>query len=576
MSKTYCNPLNLSYRYQHVDTAGKRSIYREGADPTLIHFKGKYYMFVSMSAGLWWSDDLAQWQYHQNKDLLIHDYAPDVRQIGDYLYFCASKRNENCPILRTQDPLSDQFEVVSSTFEFWDPHIFCDDDGRVYFYWGCSNRDPLYGVELDPQTMTPLTEKRPLFIAQPDLHGFERLGENNVPKPRMGLITPGISSSPYTEGPFLNKHQGRYYLQYAVPGTEYNSYADGVIVSENPLGPFEFPDHNPFSSKPGGFISAAGHGSTIQDKHGNWWHASTMRISVNHMFERRVGLFPAGFDEDGILYCNQNFADYPLSIPDGKFDPRKIEPQWMLLSYKKPAKASSSQPGHPPELAVNEDIRAWWSAAKNQAGEYLQLDLGDSYTVHAIQINLADDSLDLPERSEQEMGGPPFMRRYIETNKMVTRYLVEGSLDGNQWFILTDKRSAESDLPHDFFVYNEGKEVRYIKVTGSETPYEQNFRVSGLRVFGKGKGEKPTATNTQAKRTGDLNALIQWQPAEGAQGYNIRYGIHPDKLYLSWQVYEQTHLDLPTLNKGITYYVCVDSFNENGITKGKTIEIEGM
>ena len=30
----------------------------------------------------------------------------------------------------------------------------------------------------------------------------------------------------------------------------------------------------------------------------------------------RIGLFPAGFDDDGVLFCNQNFADYPMVVPD--------------------------------------------------------------------------------------------------------------------------------------------------------------------------------------------------------------------------------------------------------------------
>ena len=104
----------------------------------------------------------------------------------------------------------------------------------------------------------------------------------------------------------MTKHNGTYYLQYACPGTQYNTYADGVYTSKSPLGPFTLQVSNPFSAKPGGFMTGAGHGSTIADKYGNYWHASTMRISVNHDFERRVGLFPAGFDKDGVLYCNQN------------------------------------------------------------------------------------------------------------------------------------------------------------------------------------------------------------------------------------------------------------------------------
>lgn len=573
MDKTFCNPLNLAYRYQHFRLFGKWSVFREGADPTLICFNERYYLFVSMAAGFWYSDDLVEWRFHENKQLLIYDYAPDAQQVGEYLYFCASRPGANGPILRTKDPLSDQFEQVSCAFQFWDPAMFRDDDGRVYFYWGCSATEPIYGVELDPQRMTPITEKVALLKADPSIHGFERLGEDCDPKRKSGLIAMIFSRTPFTEGAFVTKQNGRYYLQYATPGTEYNTYADGVYVSDSPLGPFTFASHNPFSSKPGGFITAAGHGSTIQDRHGNWWHAATMRISVNNMFERRVGLFPAGFDADGVLFCNQNFADYPLSIPDGKFEPWDIAPQWMLLSYKKPVTASSAQKGHAPELAVNEDIRTWWSATSNRPGEYLQLDLGEPYTVHAIQVNLADDQLKAPKHPKEELGGHPLMKRHIETQPLATSYTLEGSLDGTQWFVLEDTRAAHTDLPHDLFIYPKGKPLRYLKLTGYERPYQQALKVSGLRVFGKGNGQKPAQAVATAQRTSELSARLQWQRVEGAQGYNVRYGVQPDKLYLSWLVYDATELELPTLNTGSTYFVCVDSFNENGITAGNAIEI---
>lgn len=98
---TYCNPLDLGYRYQHTKE-GHAAGFREGADPTLVYFKGKYYLFVSMSAGFWYSEDLLNWEFHADPELLIYDYAPDVRQVGEYLYFCASRREVNCPILRTK------------------------------------------------------------------------------------------------------------------------------------------------------------------------------------------------------------------------------------------------------------------------------------------------------------------------------------------------------------------------------------------------------------------------------------------------------------------------------------------
>lgn len=141
---------------------------------------------------------------------------------------------------------------------------------------------------------------------------------------------------PYIEGAFMTKHNGTYYLQYACPGTQYNTYADGVYTSKSPLGPFTLQASNPFSAKPGGFMTGAGHGSTIADKYGNYWHASTMRISVNHDFERRVGLFPAGFDADGVLYCNQNFADYPHEIPAGNLTPPASSPSGCCSATARP------------------------------------------------------------------------------------------------------------------------------------------------------------------------------------------------------------------------------------------------
>ena len=62
---------------------------------------------------------------------------------------------------------------------------------------------------------------------------------------------------------------------------------------------------------------------------------------------------------------------------------------------------------------------------------------------------------------------------------------------------------------------------------------------------------------------------------ENAQGCNVRYGAAPDKLYLSWLVYDADDVTLSTLTAGQEYYVCVDSFNENGITPGKTFKLEG-
>ena len=598
MKTTYCNPLDLGYRYSHMKE-NVRLAHREGADPTFVFFKGTYYAFVSMSAGFWYSKDLLNWQFHAAPNLLIYDYAPDVRQIGDYLYFCASRRTVNCPILRTRDPLTEEFQQVSAPFPFWDPDLFQDDDGRVYLYWGCTNTEPIWGIEMNPETMLPMGEKVPLIYGRETELGYERPGDNGVASKENSVVYQHLKKwfnpetekiefpagmekmggysaeamtamflsvgKPYIEGAFMTKIGGKYYLQYACPGTQYNTYADGVYVSDKPLGPFILQKSNPYSAKPGGFITGAGHGSTIEDAYGNLWHTATMRISVNHDFERRIGLFPAGIDKDGILYCNQNFADYPHEVPAGKFDAASQMPKWMLLSYGKPVTASS---GEYPEKAVNEEIRNWWSADTAEAGQWICVDLEKVQDVRAIQVNFADEAL-APEFPEAEYGSDRGDRR-VELEPQLSRYTIETSVDGENWNGL---ETVDRECSNGYYEYTAGISARYIRVTAQELPYGQVMRIAGLRVFGNGCGEKAQAAQAKAERLNDLEALVSWAPIEKAQGCNVRYGIAPDKLYMSWLVYGADEVKLTTLMKGQEYYVSVDSFNENGITPGEIIKV---
>ena len=162
---------------------------------------------------------------------------------------------------------------------------------------GCGNKNPLYGIELNNDLM-PIGEKTPLISENKNEHGWERFNYPGKEKQKSkGFILDTLmkilnrKGNPYIEGAYVNKWRGKYYLQFAAPATQEPVYADGVYISDAPLGEYKYQKHNPFSYKPSGFINGAGHGSTIEDKYGNLWHASTMRISVNADFERRVGIF---------------------------------------------------------------------------------------------------------------------------------------------------------------------------------------------------------------------------------------------------------------------------------------------
>jgi hypothetical protein len=536
--------MNLSYRFC-LDVPSRR----EAADPTMVTFKGEYYLFASKSGGYFHSTDLIKWDLITTRDLPLEEYAPTVVEMKGELYFMASKNDPPLTIHKTADPKSGKWEVANAEFPIGmtDPDLFVDDDDRLYFYYGCSNVNPIYAVELDTKTLNPIGKPIAVLNSDKKNYGWERSGDYNE-----------VGNDPWIEGAWMTKHDGKYYLQYAGPGTEYKSYGDGVYFSDKPLGPFRLAVHNPFSYKPEGFAAGAGHSSTFQDKYGNYWHIGTMTISQKHMFERRLGLFPTFFDKDGEMHAYTGFGDFPYKVPGKKIgDPTELFPNWMLLSYNKPVEVSSERPNHPRSNAVNEDIRTFWSALSGDKGEWISMDLQKECAVNAIQINYA-------ENETKVFGRQP---------DIYYQYLLEYSIDGKTWKALADKTLNKTDIPHDYLELTKPVKARYIKLTNYHMA-SGTFAIAGLRVFGSGGGKTPLEVkNVILKRleTDRCVVDINWTKVAGAVGYNIRYGTSKDKLYQNYQVIGAETLTIRSLSAFQKYYFTMDVFNENGITKGKSI-----
>jgi len=542
--KTYCNPLNLNYRFQYTDSVS----YREAADPTVILYRDKYILFVSHSGGYWYSDDLHGWTYLPVSTLPVEDYAPDAIVINDTVWFTASS-TERKPFYYTTDPFTDDWKPLADTLPFpvWDPNFFADDDGQRYLYWGCSNQLPIYGVKLNPR-MQAVTEPFVLIEHNADIHGWEVPGERNE-----------LTRNGWNEGAWMTKYNNRYYLQYAAPGTEYRTYADGVYTSGSPLGPFEYETYSPFSYKPGGFAGGAGHGSTFRDKYGNYWHIATMSISVRHMFERRLGLFPAAFDKDGVLQTFTAFGDYPSVIPDRKvdFENESTFKGWMLLSYKKNAKASSEMDGLPVGNAFDEDIRTWWSASSGERGEWLSVELDKGSAVHAIQVNFADNESTLKPGSRE----------------IFYRYKILASHDGKSWDVIADKSNNAADACHDYIQLEKPVKARFVKIENVSVP-DGLFSLYDFRIFGTREGDTPAEVRefyVSRSENDTRKALVEWPADDQATGYIVNYGTDPGKLYTSVMVYDAASVMLTGLNRDVTYYFSVDAFNESGITKGRVV-----
>ncbi len=565
---TYCNPINVDYGYTPIPDFATQGKHRATADPVVVLFRGDYYLFSTNQWGYWWSPDMVSWHFvarhflrpeHKVYDDLC---APAVWVMNDKLYVIGSTYAANFPIWVSSDPKVDDWHEAIHEFKpgGWDPSWFLDDDGKLYMYHGSSNVFPIYGWQIDPKSFEPMGEHKELINLHDDEHGWERFGEAND----------NTFLRPFIEGSWMTKHGGKYYLQYGAPGTEFSGYGDGVYVSDHPLGPFEYQAHNPLSYKPGGFARGAGHGATFQDNAQNWWHVSTITIAVKNSFERRIGIWPAGFDADGIMHCDTTFGDYPTYLPHrsaADTQPAGGFTGWMLLNYNKPVTVSSTLGGYMPNYAVDESIRTYWSAKTAGPDEWIQSDLGGISTVRAVQIDYADQDAEFLGKQQGTFH----------------QYRLLASRDGRHWETVADKSQNKTDVPHDYVELSRPIEARYVKLENVHMPTGK-FAISGLRVFGLGHGQKPAPVQGFVPLRADRvpgpeyhglgadrrNAWLKWRPEDEATGYIIRSGFAPDKMYTSVMVYGSNEYYFRAMDKSRTYYFQIQSFNENGVSAPTT------
>lgn len=538
------NPLNLNYRFQFDEPSR-----REAADPVIEYFKGKYYLFASKSGGYWSSPDLGEWAFIPSKSITtIEDYAPTVLVHNDALYYIGSG---NLNIFKTENPDADNWQPIETKFSYGmtDPAFYKDDDGQIYLYWGCSDVDPIMGVKVDPDNgFKAIGEPVVLITHKGEKYGWEVPGVNNEEN-RTG----------WNEGPCIIKYKGKYYLQYAAPGTQYRIYGDGLYVSNTPLGPYVYVESSPFSFKPGGFIGGAGHGHTFQDKYGNYWHVATMTISVRHMFERRIGLFPTYMSSEDELHSHTVMTDYPFCIPDRKInvENENCSTGWNILSYDKKVTAYSSITGYEAEKAVDEKVETWWAATSGKKGEWLQIDLGKKMTVEAIQINFADHGF-----TTKRTDIAPIYQYYIECSD-----------DGSNWKGIIDRGENTKDMPHELVVLDKPVKTRYIRIVNVKE-MEGNLSLYDLRVFGNGGGKKPQKVeelDVQRDKNDTRKINLSWPRADNAQGYILRWGVKENQLKNATMIYSENVFEGRFFNRDSDYYFSIDSFNENGITEGKKI-----
>lgn len=366
------------------------------------------------------------------------------------------------------------------------------------------------------------------------------------------------------EGPQMTKRNGHYFLQVSFSGTEDPRYRDCAFVSDSPTGPFEYCKNNPVSYRPAGFTTGAGNSGLFADNSNQDWRVVTTCLNALTGFERRISMYPAGVDQDGGLYTDTYLGDLPQYGPGHRKSGLGGNlVGWMLLSYHKLGKASSQLENHPFESAFDENITTWWSAKTGNKGKWLAVDLGKICRINAIQVNFAEQNTTASKRRAED--------------ELYHQYSLDVSDDAKKWKMLMDKGANKRDVPHDYIQLKKPVLTRYIRITNIHMPGHGKFAVRDFRVFGSGLGKLPQEVKShivklQPKENTNnsvMEVLVEWPAAEGASGYVVRWGSAWDNLN-HCQDSRDNKAIISNILTGLDYFFVIDSFNENGITFGRS------
>ena len=305
-----------------------------------------------------------------------------------------------------------------------------------------------------------------------------------------------------------------------------------------------------------------------------------MALASNSQWERRLCMFPTYFDDEGLMYANTAYGDYPRF---GANHPTKAGQHngWMLLSYKGNVTVSSSlmqikkftsdddavEVTELPleknnegqiisKVLTDENPKTFWVADANDDKQWITIEMLKPGNINAFQLNFHDHESGI----------------YTRTEGLKHQFTIEVSADGENWDTVVDRSESEKDSPNAYIVLDDPVKAKYVRYNNIKVPGE-NFAISEFRVFGLGLEEKPEkVTGFKVKREDDRRDVsFSWSAVEGAQGYNIRWGIAEDKLYQSWQVYDTNEHFMRSLDRDTPYYFTIEAYNENGISEKSAV-----
>ena len=444
---TYCNPMPLpkiplSKCCSPLKAGDEAKMqFRELADPSLLIENGVLYVYPSVSMA-WKSEDMgATWK---KLEIGIDDigYAPTVvKHRGKYFI------TAGCRDLYVSDSPEGLF-VKKGKIEgpqsgapgTSDAMLFSDDDGRLYFYFGCSPRDGIWGMELDPENpLKRISDAKLLIPFEPETQSWE--------------CKPNKPSESWIEGAWMVKIAGRYCLTYSSSGTENSTYAMGAAWSDRPLGEFRKQKNNPFFRKTKGVVRGTAHGAVepVPGRKDEFFVTYSILVGAMHGFERLIGIDRVGIDANG-----------ELAVREATETPQWVDGSGPAPWYPMPFTSE----GHP---EATDDRLDTWSAMAPELPATMEFVSKNRSYVRAYRLVWRD--LGVNELKGTKFG--PY------------RYRIEvKDRDDKEWKTLVDATANDVDLMVD---YRETPRIRAesLRLTVTEAPKGVTAAVAELTVFGE-------------------------------------------------------------------------------------------
>ncbi len=203
--------------------------------------------------------------------------------------------------------------LADGNWAYIDPTVFIDDDGQAYLYWG---NPEIYYVKLNDDMISYEGDVQKMEMT---VEGFGK-GKTVEMEPGKDYRTT------YTEGPWIMKRGGKYYMIYAAGGIpEHIAYS----VSDTPVGPWKY--GGVLMAQSDSTNSFTNHPAVIDFKGKSYFFYHTGNLPGGGGFARSIAVEPFEYNADGTFPTITPTKDGAPAI--GYLDPyKRVEAETMAWS----------------------------------------------------------------------------------------------------------------------------------------------------------------------------------------------------------------------------------------------------